>query len=107
MTFKLAKDGLLGQMLRRKSEDVENTELVRPRLKPGKIPLQTKIFSMLTIIAYGCWGSHVGLQLHGYYFNRMYPHCILQDYFSHIGDGVCDKWANTIGMLLKIIITMI
>ena len=100
MSFKLAKDGLFGQMLVRKSEDVEETSLQRPRLKPGRVPLQTSIFFLLSVIAYGCWGAYVGLQLRGVYFKRMYPHCQTKgNAFSRIGDGVCDEWANNVECL--------
>ena len=95
----MAKDGLFGQMLVRKSEHVEDTTLQRHRLKKGRVPLQTIIFGTLGIIAYVFWGLYVSYQIQGSYFYNKYPLCQLKGDFAQVGDGVCDKWANNVECL--------
>ena len=107
VSFKLCEDGIFGFAFVQKTEKVEGVELKRRKLKKGQVPLQTIIFAFLVIVMYTIWGVIAYRQGSGLYFRKVYPDCILQDKYLNIGDGLCNKWANTIGMSLKIIITIV
>ena len=107
VSFKLCEDGIFGFAFVQKTEKVEGVELKRRKLKKGQVPLQTIIFAFLVIVMYTIWGVIAYRQGSGLYFRKVYPDCILQDNYLKIGDGLCNKWANTIGMSLKIIITIV
>ena len=107
VSFKLCEDGIFGFAFVQKTEKVEGVELKRRKLKKGQVPLQTIIFAFLVIVMYTIWGVIAYRQGSGLYFRKVYPDCILQDKYLNIGDGLCNKWANTLGMLLRSTITII
>ena len=96
--FKLCQDGIFGFEFVQKTEEVEMVKLKRRKLKKGQVPLQTYIFGFLVLAVYTCWGIIAYKQDSGDFFRTVYPNCELKDYsYLSVGDGECNKWANTIG----------